>query len=267
MTLLKDLISFLFYVLGRPFRTPQPVVLVYHAVDSIPASADPLKLSVPPELFARQMEELVRQRVDCAVSFDDGYESVWTRAWPVLERQRLRSMLFIATDTIDGRLKFDSQFTESHSPAPLQWEQIKQLAAAGMELGSHSKTHRRMTSLTEAQMREEARDSRERIREMTGQNVDGFSYPFGDHGSFDQRTEKALQEAGYTKAYTNLMGPARAVSVPWRIRRIRVYRTDTLFRFRMKIAGAYDWTDGLLAVGSKLPEAVRWPGPGRRISR
>lgn len=257
-------------MLGRPFRTRQPVVLVYHAVDSIPAAADPLKLSVPPELFTQQMAELARQRVDCAISFDDGYESVWTRAWPVLEKQHLRSMLFIATDTIDGRMRFDNQFAGPYSPAPLQWEQIRQLAAAGMELGSHSKTHRRMTSLTEAQMQEEARDSRERIREMTGQNVDGFSYPFGDHGSFDQNTEKALKEAGYTKAYTNLMGPARAVSVPWRIRRIRVYRTDTLFRFRMKIAGAYDWTDGLLAapwLRARLRATVRWPGPGRPISR
>jgi peptidoglycan/xylan/chitin deacetylase (PgdA/CDA1 family) len=263
MTFLKELISFLIYAIGQPFRTPKPVVLVYHAVDALPAAADPLKLAVAPELFACQMEELARRRLDCTVSFDDGHESVLTRAWPVLEKHRLRSILFIATDYIDGGIKFDGHFAPSHRPTPLRWEQIRQLAAAGMEMGSHSKTHRRMTSLEETQMLEEALGSRERIRRMTGRNVEAFSYPFGDIQSFDEKTEAALRQAGYRKAYTNIMGPDNSVSEPLRIRRIRVYRTDTLFRFRMKIAGAYNWTDRLLA---KVPGAVRWPDPGRRIS-
>ena len=240
---LKDFISLIIYWAGGPLRKEKPVVLVYHSVEHIPAAADPLKLNVPPELFEWQMAQLAQTKTPCLITFDDGYGGVYTHAFPVLQKYRLPSALFLATAYLDGKCSFEDNFTKSHTPSPLTWEQAKQLADQGVELGSHSLTHRNLAQLDGATLREEVRASRERIREATGHAVNAFAYPYGNAGSFTLETEQAIREAGYTRAYINQMGTDNSTREPFRIRRIRIYPTDTGPRFRRKIAGAYNWVD------------------------
>ena len=246
--LLKDFISLVIYWVGRPFRGTKPVVLVYHSVGpAIPAAADPLKLNVPSELFEWQMAQLAGRKAPCLITFDDGYGGVYTHAFPILRKYRLPAALFLSTTYLDGKGSFENNFAKPHCPSPLTWGQAKQMADQGMELGSHSLTHRNLAQLDDADLREEVRGSRERIQEATGHRVKAFSYPYGNAGSFTLATEKAIKEAGYTRAYVNQMGADNSTREPFRIHRIRVYPTDTGSRFRRKVAGSYNWVDRLLA--------------------
>ena len=101
-------------------------ILVYHRVDwpdAHQSDLDPTLLSVTPDAFAQQMEYIAHhycvisaaQLVEALdggqhlppkavmVTFDDGYRDFYTYAWPVLQRLRLPSVLFVATDYLDGQ--------------------------------------------------------------------------------------------------------------------------------------------------------------------
>lgn len=242
---LKDGVSLLVYLLRRPFAGKRPVVLVYHRIDRVPARADPWKLCVAPELFTRHMAFLKKEAVPCLVTFDDGYESVLTRAHPVLKEHGMPAAFFVVTDFIDGRLSMDRFFGPGHAPRALSWTQVRELVAFGLEVGSHSVTHRRLALLDEAQARAEAGLSKSRIEAMTSCAVRAFSYPFGDQRSLDEKTTAIVRQAGYEKAYTNILGPDNTAADPFRVHRVRIYTDDNILRFRLKVAGAYDWVERL----------------------
>mgnify|MGYP001587170573 FL=1 len=116
---------------------------------------------------------------------------------------------------------------------------------SGIEIGSHGQTHLFMSSLDYGRLVEEFAFSKKRIEEMTNSTLESFSYPFGNTGSFDQLTEKTARETGYKKTYTNLMGTLPLSSDNYLLPRIRIYPEDNLFRFKLKVAGAYNWVDVL----------------------
>lgn len=243
---LKDAVALCFYAVKSVLPRPAgEVVLLYHAVEEGTAEKDPLKMCVSPALFAQQMSELARQKIPAVITFDDGYESVHRNAFPILRQFRFPVILFLTTGFIDRQSSMDGAFAEGYSPAPLTWEQVREMASAGVEIGSHAVTHRKMSRLDTASMEREAVNSRRRIEEKTGRPVRAFAYPIGNAGSFSPPTEEVLRRAGYTCAYINRMGNSRGR--PFQIPRMRVYRTDSLFRFRLKVAGAYNWVDAFSA--------------------
>lgn len=252
MNILKDIISLLGYLFITPFCASKDAVLVYHSVGEIDREDDPYKVNVKPELFARHVEYLFkRRRPNYILTFDDGFENLYTCAFPVLKKYRFRVILFLTTDFIDKRMKLDNFFGDRYSPNPLTWDQIKEMASSGIEIGSHTLTHRNMAALDDAAMGKEALDSRKRIEDITGCRVEAFSYPFGSRGTFNDRTTELLKAFSYRAAYTNIMGMDNSKREPFKIKRIRIYGDDNIFRFRMKIAGAYNWVDRFANIFSR----------------
>jgi peptidoglycan/xylan/chitin deacetylase (PgdA/CDA1 family) len=74
---------------------------------------------------------------------------------------------------------------------------IRRVAAAGMEIGSHSFTHVRLPEVTDGQLHDEVRRSRLLLAETTGAAVTGFCFPYGAVG---EREVRAVEEAGYDYA-------------------------------------------------------------------
>jgi len=241
--ILKDLISFIIYIFFIPFQRKKRAILVYHSIDEISPSIDPLKINVNLRLFEKQIKYLSKFKNRYVLTFDDGFETVYSNAFPILKKYNMKTILFITTDFIDRKIELDHYFKYKHSPRPLSWDQIKTMHSNGIELGSHSITHRNMASLEERLCYEEASVSKDRIEKQACCNVRYFSYPFGNRGSFNDATEKALKKIGYEKTYTNIMGMDNSADEPFVIKRIRIYTSDNMFRFKMKIAGAYNWVD------------------------
>ena len=101
------------------------------------------------------------------ISFDDGYGCTFERAWPILRARSLTATLFVDTARLDG-------------PRPsLRKAEIAAMAKEGLEVGSHGVTHRDLTTLDDATLRDELARSREALSELIGQNVAGFAYPYG----------------------------------------------------------------------------------------
>ena len=249
--LLKDLISLVFYLFSFFAGAKNQLTLVYHSVSNIDKGSDPLKLNISPELFAKQVSYLSKlsRITDIVVTFDDGFENFFHYAYPVLLRYNISSVLFITTGFIDRRISFDSLFSGVVKSSALSWEQVNKISQSGIEVGSHAVTHVNLACAPEADAIREIADSKSRIENVTGKSVRYFAYPYGDRSAFNERIKKAVKDRGYERAYTNIAGFNKQNADPYELRRIRIYNTDNMFRFKMKLRGAYNWVDWLLGFG------------------
>ena len=153
-------------------RTPHALaILMYHRVTPvIPGVAIPT-VNVRPDQFRRQMVgllalgyhpwplrtmlEQVRQGKPIppkamVVTFDDGYECVYTNAFPVLKELSIPATIFLATEYLDSEVPFpfDSWAATGKSGVPIDaWRPLKSVQAKEMldsgliELGTHTHTH------------------------------------------------------------------------------------------------------------------------------
>lgn len=187
-----------------------PMILMYHGVADV--AEDPNQLCVTPSRFAAQMAALQRlglrgvaigtlvdamragrQRGLVGITFDDGYVNVLEAALPELKCRGFTASVFI----ISGRLGGTNDWDDGPSWPLLSASQVGELAAAGMEIGSHSTTHLRLASLPASQLEAEVGGSRSSLGELVGAPVRGFAYPYG---SMDAAARRAVRDAGYDYA-------------------------------------------------------------------
>jgi peptidoglycan/xylan/chitin deacetylase (PgdA/CDA1 family) len=108
------------------------------------------------------------------------------------------------------------------SPAwctPATWHAIQAAAAAGLQLGAHSATHRSLPELDDRALQWEAAESRDIIRRRTGITPEFFAYPYG---LWNDRVRQAVRGAGYRAAFTLEDGHRGATVNPWAFPRINV---------------------------------------------
>jgi peptidoglycan/xylan/chitin deacetylase (PgdA/CDA1 family) len=126
-----------------------------------------------------------------SITFDDGYLDTFTVALPILKEFGFTAACYVVADRV-GQL---SDWTE---PASLMgWPEIREWLAAGMEVGSHSRTHRDLTVLPTVELQDEIAGSRKRLEDRLGSTVPTFAYPFTVHGP---REREAVEVAGYEAA-------------------------------------------------------------------
>ena len=138
------------------------------------------------------------------------------------------------------------------------WSDAAALAARGMEIGSHSRTHPFLTSLSESEMEQEIRGSKETIEDRLGQPVRFFSYP---HGLHDARCRRLVSLAGYSGACTTRFGGNGARTDPFRLSRSEITHDDTAWSFSFKVRTGFAlraWARQ--ALGELLPMSLRGAG-------
>jgi peptidoglycan/xylan/chitin deacetylase (PgdA/CDA1 family) len=226
------------------------LVLCYHAVsESFPAS-----LSVTPAAFERQLDLLVRAGYrgatfadaiqaqsgrTVAITFDDAYLSVLQLAKPMLDAVGYPGSVYAPTDYLDSPERpltwdgIDNWIGGPHEREllPMSWDQLGGLAAAGWEVGSHTRTHPHLTTIGDDALRSELGESRERVEARLGRPCPTLAYPYGD---YDERVVEAAAAAGYSAAGTlpGRLHAARPLAWP----RVGIYHADDERRFRMKVS-------------------------------
>jgi peptidoglycan/xylan/chitin deacetylase (PgdA/CDA1 family) len=222
----------------------RPLVLCYHSLsDSWQDS-----LAVPPTAFERQLRTLVDRGYRPAtadqaingsgpllhVTFDDAFRSV-AHALPVLERLRVPATIFACTAYADGgrRLLVPELLTRASGHEDelltMDWDTLRSTSELGIEIGSHTETHPHLTRLSDAEIRRELADSRERLEAELGRSCRYLAYPYGES---DARVRAAARWAGYAAAYS-LRASAKAPD-PYGLPRVDVYRKDGRIRFALK---------------------------------
>lgn len=242
--LLKDVISFASYLFLRSFNDYDELVLVYHSVGNIGQKDDPYKLNLQPKLFKKQLEFISFSKIrNILITFDDGFANIFEHAFPLILKYNIKSMVFVATGFIDNKISFNSYFRSKININPLEWGQIREMAASGVEIGSHTLTHPNLLNLPYHKATEEINNSKKRIEDIICKKVKYFAYPYGSKTTFNNQIKQIVNDCGYERAYTNIMGFNKANTDPYELRRIRIYSDDNIFRFKMKINGAYNWVE------------------------
>jgi peptidoglycan/xylan/chitin deacetylase (PgdA/CDA1 family) len=187
-----------------------PMIFMYHGVADV--AEDPNYLCVTPARFAEQMSWLAghglrgvsittlveamragRQRGLVGLTFDDGYVSVLEAAVPVLQRHGFGATAYIISDRLGGTNEWD----EGPSWPLLPASGVRELAAAGVEIGSHAATHLRLAGASPQQLTAEVGGSRSSLAGLLGTEIRGFAYPYG---SMDAVARRAVRDAGYEHA-------------------------------------------------------------------
>jgi peptidoglycan/xylan/chitin deacetylase (PgdA/CDA1 family) len=101
------------------------------------------------------------------ITFDDANEDTYTTAFPIVQKYGFTGVLYLPYSYIGA-------------PGYLTLGQIKEMMAAGWEVGSHSLSHPDLTILDDAKLRAEIVDSRKRLEALLGDPILTFAYPFGD---------------------------------------------------------------------------------------
>jgi peptidoglycan/xylan/chitin deacetylase (PgdA/CDA1 family) len=226
------------------------LVLCYHGV----SERWPAKLSTTPEKLERQLAMVVERGYrsvtfsealsappstkTVAITFDDGYRSVLELALPILSRLGLVATVFVVTGYV-GREEpmswpgVDEWLETEHAGelVSLSREQVSRLLEAGWEVGSHTRTHPRLTMLDDERLDEELRRAREDCERLFGRPCRAIAYPYGD---VDDRVVAAAGEAGYS--FAGALSSRLNVPRPLEWPRIGIYHGDDDARFKVKIS-------------------------------
>lgn len=224
-------------------------ILMYHSVATAPNDAT-RALSVAPEAFAEQMaligdldlaplttaELAARWRSGrplparpVLITFDDGYEGVHRHALPVLAKHGFPATLFVSTGWIRG-----AHDTGGGLDTMLDWRQVRELSAAGVEIGGHSHTHPQLDQLGDDELCRELDRCTEIVGTELGARPVSFAYPYGYSS---RRVRQAVRAGGYAQALAVGNALARRRQGPYALERITVRRSTSAEEFERVLQG------------------------------
>lgn len=248
-----------------PEPIPPPgtcIVLMYHGLQAgrhSPGRFDP-RYSVHPDTFRRQLDYLRERRLAAwlpvageaciapppdgpqpmvLITFDDGDASTVDIALPILRESGHGALFFITRDFVGQR-------------GMITGCGVRQLAAAGMGIGSHGVSHQFLNTLSPAALEFELADSRAWLGQLAGREVVLLSLPGGRGG---EREILAAREAGYRGVFGSEPGNNRDRPPNGLIQRIAVTRDLSLRQFRQLVT----WSGRAAWRVRARHRILRWP--------
>jgi peptidoglycan/xylan/chitin deacetylase (PgdA/CDA1 family) len=155
------------------------------------------------------------------ISFDDGYRDNYENAFPLLRKYGFTATFFIFTQPID-----------TVNVSYLTWDMVAEMHKAGMEFGSHSRTHPDLRSRNVEFLSGEILASKETIEAHIGEPVRVFSYPAG---RYDSLTLHMVKSASFWSAVTTQWGARHSFENRFEMSRIRVSGNDTARHLAQKL--------------------------------
>lgn len=240
--------------IGRAVRRgPRLTMLGWHRIDDSGSA-----LSTPVDVFRRQLDVLESNGIEvlplddalrrlragslspraAVLTFDDGYASVLERAWPELRERGLPATLFVVSDYLCGSRCFpwDAADGAADHTRLAAADEIRVAASDGLDIGSHTVTHRWLPLLPAAELAEEMIGSRAFLEQLLGRPVRSMAYPMG---GWNAHVRRAAEEAGYEVAVTVDRGTNGADQDRLAVR--RAFAPSTVADFELLLAGAYTW--------------------------
>ena len=234
-------------------------ILMYHKVQVVPPTPGYLRNYVLPEQFEGQITALLRwgytpisleqwleirarrkqpPKRPIALTFDDGYRSVYENAWPVLHRHGISATIFLVADCIGTTNRWDAQGPQEPL---LDYGHIAEMKATGISFGSHTCTHRPLTDLSSEEALEELMRSRTALETLLKQPITTLAYPYNKQN----RTVRGLaRQAGYRAAVLGRGRLNARWTNPQGLMRIAVHGETTLEALGRQLA-QMNWTCGL----------------------
>ncbi|MCC2596388.1 polysaccharide deacetylase family protein [Pusillimonas sp. MFBS29] len=223
---------------------------MYHQIGQPAPKGAPYRgLTVHPRDFRRQMTWLrrlgytglsmrdllpyvrgERQGKVVGITFDDGYRNVHDNALPVLAGLGFTATNYFVAHQLDGTNIWDREKGIASSDL-MSLEEMREWAAAGMEVGSHTLDHPFLPKLSPDIAAFQIKQSRLELEELAQVEVTAFCYPYGGESP---QIRDMVRAAGYTNATTTERGLARIDDDLFGLPRATVARSTNILRFLQK---------------------------------
>ena len=160
------------------------------------------------------------------ITVDDGWLSAYTEINPELSRRKMPWTLFVYPQFV------------GHGEAALTWPQVAELAAAGVDVESHTDSHSFLTLASNRNvsaisypdfLSHELAGSKQTIEQKLHKPVRFLSYPYGD---FDLFVQTAAQFDGYEAAVTTRRAPITRATPPLALTRYLIHHDTTIEEFK-----------------------------------
>ncbi len=178
-----------------------------------------------------------------AITFDDGWRDNFTEAFPALREAGFSATIFLITNQV-ARARPSNQWDDY-----LTLADIKVMSAAGIEFGSHTHTHPRLTKLESGSNDTEAgtvmfelAESRRRMKEELGLMGDWFCYPYGN---FAPRIAQLVRKAGYCGALSTIRDNRPASGQLFWMPRVMIMNDTDPKRLGYMLSPWYHWVHAL----------------------
>jgi peptidoglycan/xylan/chitin deacetylase (PgdA/CDA1 family) len=254
-----------------PARAEGPGILTYHRVAPIVPSLPSPSMNVTPARFEQQLAGLVAAGFDVwplgrlldhqaqgrpvprrvvIVTFDDGFESMYRYAWPILKARRLPATVFLATAFLDSAdpFPFDAWGTAWRNVAPaatfrpLSTAQCREMVRGGLvELGAHTHTHGNFRQRPD-EFRRDLETCLDTLARRFESRAPSFAFPFG---VADDDLMTAARATAVKCALTTAGKPIDLAEVPLGWGRFTAYGWDTSATLAAKLEGWYGWVVAL----------------------
>ena len=216
-------------------------ILTFHAVDDLRSI-----ISFPTQLFQHGMARLhdkgyrtlsLLELIDCmrsgvpfperslAITFDDGYQSVYQHAFPILQRYGFSATVFLTVGKRSGR--GSDRLPSMCDRSMLSWGEIREMQRSGIEFGAHTLTHPDLTRLSFELAESEICDSKAIIEDVLSTPAASFAYPYG---RYDSRCHEIVSRH-FACACSDRLGLVRLISDPYAVERVDTYylKSERLF--------------------------------------
>jgi peptidoglycan/xylan/chitin deacetylase (PgdA/CDA1 family) len=225
-------------------RSPAIAILTYHSLDDSGSV-----LSTRPQLFAEQMRLLhelnvrvvslaeVRRALQgaaplapmVALTFDDGFQSVYEHGFPILQRYGFPATVFVVTDYCGKINSWPGQPAHIERRPLLGWSAVREMSTAGVDCGCHTRTHPNLRRIARDAVEEELVASKQALEDAIGRPVETFAYPYG---AYDPAS-RLLAQTHFTLACSARLGFVRAGGDLFALERLDAYylRSPMLFRY------------------------------------
>lgn len=229
---------------GLLFKQPGVRILTYHSIGD-----SNHEMNVTTDNFRAQMEWL-RQYTPAitfgeaadgddgvAITFDDGYLDNYANAAPVLRNLAMPATFFVVAGCVGAELGYE---VDAEASPLMSWRDLMELDGGGFEIGCHTTTHPRLSTLNQQDQQKEIKGAKALMEERLGHEIASFAYPFGSRNDYNQTSVELVREAGFRQAASNMYGVNGPGADRWALKRIWIDRTDTLETFKAKVDGRLD---------------------------
>lgn len=233
---------------------------MYHQIDAPPPRGTLLRgLVVSPQAFRRQMQLLKwmgytglsmrnlepylcgeRQGKVVGITFDDGYQNNLQYALPTLKKMGFSATCYAVSNMLGGQNSWDLGIGVAQKPL-MSKENFLEWLAAGMDVGSHTRTHADLTTISLQSAVEQIQGSKIELESALGCEVRHFCYPYG---RFNDLHLIEVQRAGYITATTTQRGRVKLGEEQLKLKRVLIAQATSPIHFSLKILSSYEDSRG-----------------------
>lgn len=147
------------------------------------------------------------------LTFDDGFRNIYTNGFPILKKYNIPAILFIPTSFIDAGMDEAKYYCKNVINSPwiieiLRWEDLREMIARGIEVGSHTRTHARFSAISHntSLLEKEIIGSQIDIKEKLNYDCKYIAWTYGQKEDADETSLKMVKRAGYHACFGGYRG-------------------------------------------------------------